>query len=575
MRSFCILIFSLISIAGISQCSFDVTITPSALALCPNSSDTLWSSAADSYVWYKNNNPIVGANSPFLVVNQQNDAGANFIVVATIAGCSEPSAAVQVSNAITSGATISIGGGLSASACTGDARELILNDPYNVNIRWFRNGVQLSGQTNDTLIVNQSGLYSATAFTDVCPLYSQTTAGIQIDYSTATTPVISFNSSTLELSTSVVAQTYIWQINGDTIEGANSSVFLPQANGQVTVTAIFGESCERISEPYNYSSFVQDCPQDPLITPNDLILCPGESDTLFTQTADAYQWYREGVQIEGATDSFLIVNHFLDAGFSFSVESTLSGCTEMSPEVLVDGWVFLPLTVSTQGNLNPICAGDTLILEVLPPFTNNVQWMFNSNPVEGGTTSILEISETGIYSVTASTDVCPDYSETSLNLEYIFQPRPQPVINYFSVSNTLSADVQAASYVWMLEGEVIEGANTQIITPSAEGNYTVTAVYGSGCSNTSEPYFYESVGIRETPGNSVFVYPNPAYDRIFIKSDAPCSIRIFDLSGREFLSAAVSGENSIRIENLDSGIYLLVMQNKNETEIFRKMLLKE
>ncbi|MCB0820496.1 MAG: hypothetical protein KDC13_07720, partial [Bacteroidetes bacterium] len=465
MRKISVLFFSLIALAANAQCSFDVVVTPASLQLCPNSSDTIWCSAADSYVWYKNNNPIVGANLQYLVVNQQADAGANFVVVATIAGCSEPGPSVHVSNAVTSNASISIAGGLSPSACTGDFRELILNDPYNVNIRWFRNGVQLSGQTNDTLLANQSGLYSATAFTDVCPLYSQTAAGIQIDYVTATTPVIAFNSSTLELSTSTQAAGYIWQINGDTIEGATGSVFLPQANGQITVTALFSEGCERTSIPYNYTSFVLECPHDPTVSPGDLVLCPGAEDTLFTQAADSYQWFRDGVLIEGAMDSFLVVNQFQDAGSNFSVEATLDGCPEMSPEVLVDGWVFLPITVSTEGNLNPLCAGDTLTLQVLSPFTENVQWMFNGNPVEGGTGITFEATETGTYSVNASIAICPDYNETSLNLEYIFAPRPQPVINYFSVSNTLSADVQAASYVWMLEGAVISGANTQIITP--------------------------------------------------------------------------------------------------------------
>jgi hypothetical protein len=558
-----------------AQCPFDVVISPSSPSICPNSTDTLWSSSATSYTWFRNGVPVVGGSQQFLVVSQQADAGASFVVVGTISGCSEASPAVTLTNAITQGASISIADGLSGFACNGDLRQLVLNDPYNENIRWFRDGVQLTGQTNDTLNVTQGGLYSAIAFTDVCPLYSQPAAGIQLNFANAVTPVISFNGSTLALSTSVQAQQYIWQINGDTVEDASGQVFLPQANGEVTLTAVFNPGCERTSQPYSYNSFVQNCDHDPTIFPEDLVLCPNESDTLFTQTADSYRWFRGGTLIEGAEDAFLVVNQFQDAGFSFQVESTLNGCAEMSPEVLVDGWVFLPLTVSTEGNLDPLCEGDALILEVLPPFTENIQWLFNGNPVQFGNELTLEITESGTYAVNASTEICPAYNETSINLDYTFQPRPQPVINYFQVSNTLSADVQAVSYVWMLDGEIIPGATTQIITPAAEGNYTVTATYSNGCSNVSEAYFYETVGIDQLQSSELFMHPNPAADFLWINLQESAFVQIFDMSGREVGRYDYTGQGFIDISSLESGTYLLSFTNRKQSSAVRQVLIKK
>ncbi|MEX1189660.1 MAG: T9SS type A sorting domain-containing protein [Bacteroidia bacterium] len=557
-----------------AQCTFNPVVSPSALSLCPNTSDTLWSTSADSYLWYKNNNPILGATSPFLVVSQIQDAGASFLVVATIAGCSEPSPSVLVSDADLPALELSIADSLNANACLGESRNLTLNDPYNINIRWFRNGVQLNGQTNDTLNVIQSGTYSCLAFADNCPSYSQTSASLEINFNIAQNPIIDFNSNTLELSTTTSAAAYVWYINGELISDSNSNTFLPQANGEVTVEVIFNEGCSRISPAYTYTEFVANCDHTPNVSPDNLVLCPNSSDTLFTQVGDSYRWFRDGIEIQGENSDFLVVSS-VEAGSQFSVETTTAGCSETSEEVLVDGWIFLPLTVSTQGNLDPLCEGDALILEVLPPFTENIQWLFNGNPVQFGNELTLEITESGTYAVNASTDICPAYFETSLNLEYVFQARPQPVITYFPVSNTLSADVEASSYVWMLNEEVISGANTQIITPSAEGNYTVTATYSNGCSNISEAYFYNPVGFEDVLGADILMYPNPAGHQLWITTSEPSSIQIFDMSGRLVLDRYYSGTGYIAISSLETGPYLLVMKNETRSILKRQFIMKE
>src|SRR5689334_22821490 len=116
------------------------------------------------------------------------------------------------------------------------------------------------------------------------------------------------------------------------------------------------------------------CPFDPTVTPNNLILCPNESDTLWTQVYDSYQWYKDSVLIPGATNQYYVVTSN-DAGSLFSVAATDSNCTEMSPQVLVDGWAFLPPFVMQEGDQGwfdaqyiHLCSGDTLILILMPPY---------------------------------------------------------------------------------------------------------------------------------------------------------------------------------------------------------------
>lgn len=82
------------------------------------------------------------------------------------------------------------------------------------------------------------------------------------------------------------------------------------------------------------------CTHNPTVTPNNLIFCPsGGFDTLWTQNYQGYQWFKDGVLQVGDTLRYRRVTH-LDAGSMFSVDATLNGCTERSPQVMVDGWVF-------------------------------------------------------------------------------------------------------------------------------------------------------------------------------------------------------------------------------------------
>lgn len=71
------------------------------------------------------------------------------------------------------------------------------------------------------------------------------------------------------------------------------------------------------------------CPHDPVVSPDDLILCANETATLSTQSADAYQWHKDGVAVFNAMQQTLEVSSS-DAGSQFSVVATVDGCAEES-----------------------------------------------------------------------------------------------------------------------------------------------------------------------------------------------------------------------------------------------------
>ncbi len=168
------------------------------------------------------------------------------------------------------------------------------------------------------------------------------------------------------------------------------------------------------------SSLAQ-CNFDPTVT-GDVVLCPNATGILKTQEYDSYQWYRKPYSsdipelITGATGQSLAVTQD-DVLYYFWVEVTLNGCTEASPEILLDGYVFLLPFVQHDGNyiFDPemeafkVCEGDTMFLTLGAPYDTNITWYKNQEPIAGAVSPTLAVTESGAYTVEGAPSVCPDY----------------------------------------------------------------------------------------------------------------------------------------------------------------------
>lgn len=171
------------------------------------------------------------------------------------------------------------------------------------------------------------------------------------------------------------------------------------------------------------------------------ILCPGASGMLSAGSGfDTYQWYKKlsfsanpPELITGATDSTLAVNYTEDAGFRFTVVTTLGACADTSAEVLVDGWAFLPITVGISGdvNIDPnsgalfFCPGDTIVLELFMPNDTNITWFKDGEPIAGENSMLLHVTSVGEYTVWAAPGICPNFLQAlGLNISVLANPNP-------------------------------------------------------------------------------------------------------------------------------------------------------
>lgn len=165
------------------------------------------------------------------------------------------------------------------------------------------------------------------------------------------------------------------------------------------------------------------CPFSATIDPKSVILCPGDSVTLLTQSYDAYVWLKDGNPI-ASSDSFIVV-HANQIG-SYVVLATLNGCTDSSDAVFVDSWVFLPPFVETIGSLvdtsiGTVCQGDSLWLVVHPPIDTLIQWTEGGNDILGAISDTLLVLNSGSYSVGGASLECPNYNMSlGLNIDFQF-----------------------------------------------------------------------------------------------------------------------------------------------------------
>ncbi len=305
------------------------------------------------------------------------------------------------------------------------------------------------------------------------------------------------------------------------------------------------------------------CTFDPTVTPNNLILCPNTQDVLSTQVYDSYQWYKDGGIIPGAIAQTLTVDAFTDAGSMFNVEATLNGCTEMSPSVLVDGWLFLPPYVIHEGavelytdsmGIEHYCGGDTVLL--IFSFTENVQWTNNGVPIPGATNDTLVVLGSGNYTVSGAPAMCPNsISPLGLTIPILFDIPIQPVIT--QNGNQLCASPAGISYQWTFNGIALL-VDQVCINGGGVGSYVVDVTYNPDCSIPSEPFMVTS--IPTAIAAPWLVQPTPANEYVTITASSGAAIgdwQLLDITGRVVRQGKGNGATSVsaRTADLPTGRY--------------------
>lgn len=243
------------------------------------------------------------------------------------------------------------------------------------------------------------------------------------------------------------------------------------------------------------------------ITPATATLCGGSSVQLSTTGGTAYQWYRDGVAISGATAATY------DAGEAgtYRVAITNGTCTAVSTNASVIRGAAVP--VVTASGTTPFCPGGSVLLSTTEAAA--YQWFKDGAALSNATAQTYTASEAGVYTVKVTRDGCLSQASAGQTVTVKAVPAVPVLTAAGSTSicageqvNLSTPAVTGYTYTWQVNGTEISGYNSHQLgsIPSANTSYTVRVTNAQGCSSVSEAL---AVTVNEKPAEPVITAGGP------------------------------------------------------------------
>lgn len=215
----------------------------------------------------------------------------------------------------------------------------------------------------------------------------------------------------------------------------------------------------------------------------DLTECATNTVILNAGWPGTYTWTYNGSTLTDTTQTITVSQPGTYTVFVSQGGSCVGGDT-----IVID---FVQPPAPFIGNDITICDTDPLpLLDCGVSGAFSYQWFLNGNPIPGATGQTYQpIITGGTYSVvvasapgcTATADITITISpglQINLGNDLTFcENDPLPL---------LDAGVQATTFQWLLNGNVIPGATGQTYQPTQGGTYTVNATSVSGCTGTDQ-----------------------------------------------------------------------------------------
>ncbi|MEI6184739.1 MAG: immunoglobulin domain-containing protein, partial [Bacteroidota bacterium] len=447
------------------------------------------SSGYTTYQWYLNNILITNAISAGYLTT----VAGNYTVVGTTSdGCTSNASAITTVTVYSKPSTPVLSTNNSTTICAGSS--ITLNSSVEYTYTWYLNAALLNTTTNPSINITSAGNYTVLT-TNANGCNSANSNSINVIVTNPVVPTITTtgntticNGDSILIKTAAIGNAYQWYFNGIALNNTNSQSIYANSNGNYSVSVTYPSGCTATSSPFGIT--VYNSPT-PVITGNN-ILCPGTTITLSaTAGFNAYQWYKGGIPVTGATLS----SYTTSVTGNFTVIGTnTSGCNsaQSQPIQITAGSTPSTPVITNSGNTT-FCPGGSVILTSNNNNYNNYQWYLNGNVFNNSSQSITA-NTAGTYTVTATNNAgCVSAKSNTVSVS-IYPVPVTPVIYNSTNSDSLclgnslilSTSLQS-SYQWYLNGNPINNETGQYYTVSAGGNYSVTITNWVGCVANSLP----------------------------------------------------------------------------------------
>lgn len=135
--------------------------------------------------------------------------------------------------------------------------------------------------------------------------------------------------------------------------------------------------------------------------------------------------------------------------------------------------------------------------------------------------------------------------------------------------NVLESSIEADTYQWYLNGNILEDETGKILVANAPGDYTVEVTKGN-CSNLSDGFIFNEdvLNANKALENALKLYPNPVEDKMFIELNNINSIdiTIFTINGKFIDKFKLNkGQSEIEMSKFTKGTYLIQIESDKGT----------
>ncbi|MHA3789555.1 T9SS type B sorting domain-containing protein [Flavobacterium hauense] len=444
------------------------------------------------YQWYKDNMPVSGATSATLTLNNPSQNGV-YRVEATI-----PDFAPAVSNNITvtlgvGAVTITSSGTLCDTGSIVTFSSSITDSSYTYE--WYKDGVVASTGTNPVYAASLPGSYSVKVTTGGCTVTSNSITIEQSTFNlTATSPVddiiIPGQTKVLSVTTDALQPTFVWYRNGTVIAGQTGASITATLAGEYKVEVKQNQDCIitknitfDLTNPSGFALTIgyqnyQSCVSTQVnlsITEFKAVTDAGIVDLINNNFGYAYQWYKDGGIIAGATQ----INYLATQTGIYTLEVNIPGFGIVTSNGVA---IQLAFVESVTIAMDEIFCTDGTEVTIYSDVTNHdylYAWYHNNQSIIAEIGSSITVSEVGTYYLEVVYNGCTIRSNelvlAPFDMEQITISVGPEVGLPEGTSITVTAH-GAEDYTWYKDGKEI--SNEDSIEVTGPGNYMMKVVVG-------------------------------------------------------------------------------------------------
>ncbi|GGG15821.1 hypothetical protein GCM10011344_15510 [Dokdonia pacifica] len=280
------------------------------------------------------------------------------------------------------------------------------------------------------------------------------------------------------------AVSYMWFMDGVEIVGeTNPTLDVTLPGVYSVVVALSNTDC--VIEDEVVVEFIT---SDDVELGDDIVGCEGDTVTLDTGFADgiaSYAWFFNSAILIDELNPTLDVT---EAG-EYAVTVTFNSGCSFSDTINVS---FETAPIIELGDTINSCLENPTTLDATPsnidPADATYSWTLDGVVIAGETNPTLDITQEGVYEVTVTSGPCVVTDFVTVNALTLLFELGDDFNTCFEETVTLDAtptnvDPAEATYEWSLDGTVIAGETSPMLTITEEGTYDVTVTFGI-CSDT-------------------------------------------------------------------------------------------